>query len=78
MACLSERRRAIWRSRLSKEPLPKGLVREEWKASVGNSRLRWCSQRLVTQAGTCRGGCRQWQACQHAEVCGCGSVWRWA
>ena len=33
--------------------MPNGLVMLAWKASVGNSRDRWCSQRLVTQAGTC-------------------------
>ena len=52
MYCLSVRRRASWRSRLSSEPLPKGLVMEAWKASVGYSRDSVCSQRLVTQAGT--------------------------
>ena len=48
----SERRRASWRSRLSRLPLPKGLVMLAWKASVGYSALRAASQRLVTQAGT--------------------------
>jgi hypothetical protein len=55
MAFLSDRSRASWRSRLRSEPLPKGLVTLAWKASVGNSRDRVWSQRLVTQAGTCRG-----------------------
>jgi hypothetical protein len=42
--------------------LPNGLVMLAWKASVGNSRDKVCSQRLVTQAGTCRhthGGVRR-------------------
>jgi hypothetical protein len=34
--------------------LPNGLVMLAWKARVGNSRDRVCSQRLVTQEGTCR------------------------
>ena len=32
---------------------PKGLVMDAWKASVGYSRDRACSQRFVTHAGTC-------------------------
>ena len=52
MYFLSERKRASWRSRLSRLPLPKGLVMEAWNASVGYSADRCFSQRLVTQAGT--------------------------
>mmetsp|Transcript_26598 Transcript_26598/g.79030 ORF Transcript_26598/g.79030 Transcript_26598/m.79030 type:complete len:350 (+) Transcript_26598:1719-2768(+) len=52
MACLSERSLASWRSSDSSAPLPNGLVIDAWNASVGNSRDRWCSQRLVTQLGT--------------------------
>mmetsp|Transcript_258 Transcript_258/g.584 ORF Transcript_258/g.584 Transcript_258/m.584 type:complete len:231 (-) Transcript_258:554-1246(-) len=52
MFCLSMRSRENCRSRLSSAPLPKGLVTEAWNASVGYSRLRVCSQRLVTHAGT--------------------------
>ena len=33
--------------------MPKGWPMLAWKASVGYSRLSACSQRLVTQAGTC-------------------------
>jgi len=32
--------------------LPKGLVTEAWKASVGYSRDSVCSHRFVTHAGT--------------------------
>jgi hypothetical protein len=55
-ACLSERRRASWRSSDSSAPLPKGLVMLAWNASVGYSRDSVCSQRLVTHAGTCGWG----------------------
>lgn len=53
MACLSERRRASWRSSESSAPRPKACVSEAWKARVGYSRERAWSQRLVTHAGTC-------------------------
>ena len=52
MYFLSERRRDSWRKRLSKLPLPKGLVMLAWNARVGKSWLRYPSQRLVTHAGT--------------------------
>mmetsp|Transcript_22596 Transcript_22596/g.57454 ORF Transcript_22596/g.57454 Transcript_22596/m.57454 type:complete len:203 (-) Transcript_22596:345-953(-) len=52
MAWRSERSRASWRRRESSAPLPNGLVMDAWKARVGNSRDRVCSQRLVTQEGT--------------------------
>lgn len=55
MYFLSDRSRDSWRSRLSRLPLPKGFVMLAWNASVGNSRDRVCSQRFVTQAGTCKG-----------------------
>jgi len=45
--------RESWRSRLSRLPLPKGLVMLAWKARQGYSPLRYPSHLLVTQAGTC-------------------------
>lgn len=70
--CLSERKRASCRSSDSNAPLPNGLVMDAWNASVGNSRDRWCNQRLVTQLGTCEGAGMERQIAQAGR--GSGSV----
>ena len=61
-----------------REPLPKELVTLAWNASVGYSRDSACSQRFVTQAGTCAGfgGAGRWRRRRVSARGGVGeNVW---